>query len=39
MMKKTLFDGLIKRAKNEMESWEPNRVAPISPTPVDLIEL
>jgi hypothetical protein len=37
--RKTIFDKLIKHAQNEMQSWEPTRVAPISPSPLDLIEM
>jgi hypothetical protein len=31
--------SMIRRAKEEMAKWESGRLAPISPTPPDLIEL
>jgi hypothetical protein len=38
--KKSVFlNSLLKFAKEERDKWENNRVAPISPSPFDLIEM
>jgi hypothetical protein len=36
--KSSVFSGLLKKAREEKQSWDKNKLAPISPCPNDLID-